>query len=108
MNGNQRLEFLFGKRIVIVSELMEQNYYNMDDTHKSLLNQLESIEDEIKEIKSNQGSFPTDTGSHWDNLVNNLLNEVDQKISSMEDDDIYTDSDGWEKFKSLGKKSSWW
>ena len=86
------------KRIDVIVELNEENYYNLDNTHLALLERLKTIDDQIKKLESDEKYI---RGVETSNLVQNHLNNIDS-ICGFKDDPQIT-SDEWEKMRELGK-----
>ena len=89
---------LMAKRIDVIVELNEENYYNLDNTHLALLERLKTIDDQIKKLESDEKYI---RGVETSNLVQNHLNNIDS-ICGFKDDPQIT-SDEWEKMRELGK-----
>ena len=95
-----KLQLVLGRRVGIVMDLFEQDYYNMDSTHISLLERLKNIEEEIRILKSDENYI---RGTQTSDVVQNLFNKIDNLLDDKGEDDLYTTPQEWKKFKEMGK-----
>ena len=98
-----QLEVHKGNRLNIIMKIEEQNYYNSDFTHLSLLKKLKHIEDEIRKLKSDEDYI---RGTQTSDVVQNVFNEIDKLMSDFDDNngegDLISHED-WKLFRRWGK-----
>jgi hypothetical protein len=72
------IQLLNEEKYKIIVKLGEQNYYNLDSTHLSLLDNLKKVDDEIRNLKSDRDYI---RGTQTSDTVQNVFNKIDKIFS---------------------------